>query len=315
MISLVGYTGFVGSNIYEYGNVDMGYNSSNIADAYGTMPEILIYAGVRAEKYLANENPEMDRMGILEAKSNIEKIAPRKLVLISTIDVLERTTDVYEDDDANNISMQPYGRNRYELEQWVRERYCDSLVIRLPALYGQNIKKNFIYDYMNVIPNMLSKEKFYELASKDTVLEKFYELQANGYYKCKTLNVEERVILRDSFRRLNFSAVRFTDSRSCFQFYPLARLWNDIQVALSYNIRVFHPATEPISSAELYMYLSGTEFVNELENRPAFYNYKTKYAEYFGGQGGYLMRKEEVLEDIRRFVQQSYQYGYEKRAE
>ena len=38
MISLVGYTGFVGSNIYEKGraNIDKVYNSSNISEAFGT---------------------------------------------------------------------------------------------------------------------------------------------------------------------------------------------------------------------------------------------------------------------------------------
>ncbi len=56
MKALVGYTGFVGSNIYDAAGkeIDTVYNSRNIEEAYGTMPDLLIYAGLRAEKYLAN---------------------------------------------------------------------------------------------------------------------------------------------------------------------------------------------------------------------------------------------------------------------
>ena len=47
--ALVGYTGFVGSNIYAAGSFDGAYNSKNIEEAYGTNPDLLIYAGLRAE--------------------------------------------------------------------------------------------------------------------------------------------------------------------------------------------------------------------------------------------------------------------------
>ena len=53
MTILVGYTGFVGSNIYDAAKdqMDAVYNSKNIEQAYGTNPDLLIYAGLRAEKY------------------------------------------------------------------------------------------------------------------------------------------------------------------------------------------------------------------------------------------------------------------------
>ena len=60
--ALVGYTGFVGSNIYASAGdkIEGLYNSKNIEMAYGTKPDLLIYAGLRAEKYLANNDPERD---------------------------------------------------------------------------------------------------------------------------------------------------------------------------------------------------------------------------------------------------------------
>ena len=60
MRSLVGYTGFVGSNLYENGDFDCVYNSKNIAESFGTNPDLLVYSGVSAEMYLANNFPEKD---------------------------------------------------------------------------------------------------------------------------------------------------------------------------------------------------------------------------------------------------------------
>lgn len=176
MNALVGYTGFVGSNIYaSAGNaIDTVYNSKNIGDAYGTNPDLLIYAGLRAEKYLANNEPEKDMQLIEQAEENIRKINPRKLVLISTIDVFKVPKNVDENSVIDIENLHAYGYNRYQLELWVRENYPDALIIRLPGLLGKNIKKNFIYDYINVIPFMLKEAKIKELAAKDSELEKYY---------------------------------------------------------------------------------------------------------------------------------------------
>ena len=95
---------------------------------------------MRAEKYLANNNPEKDMKLIYEAQKNITQINPKKLVLISTIDVFKKAIDVYENSEINKENLHPYGLNRYKLECWVRENYKDALIIRLPALFGKNIK-------------------------------------------------------------------------------------------------------------------------------------------------------------------------------
>ena len=145
---LVGYTGFVGSNIYEKGQFDAVFNSRNIEEAYGTCPDLLIYAGLRAEKYLANHAPDKDMELIVQAEEIISKIAPRKLVLISTIDVFKTPKNVDENTIIDTEDLHAYGYNRYQLECWVRENYADALIIRLPGLFGKNIKKNFIYDFI-----------------------------------------------------------------------------------------------------------------------------------------------------------------------
>lgn len=306
MKALVGYTGFVGSNIYDAAGkeIDSVYNSKNIEDAYGTYPDLLIYAGLRAEKYLANNAPEKDMELIYQAEENIKKISPKKLVLISTIDVFKTPKAVDEDSVIDTENLHAYGYNRYQLELWVRKNYPDALIIRLPGLFGKNIKKNFIYDFMNVIPFMLKKEKIEELAQRDPELTKFYVLQENGFYKVNVLE-KDKAMLKEKFRQLGFSALNFTDSRSRYQFYNLGNLWRDINIALSKGIKLWHPATEPVSAGEVYEYLTGEKFTNELGSVPADYDYRTLYANVFGGRDGYIINKSSVLEEIKRFIDRS----------
>ena len=204
-------------------------------------------------------------------------------------------------------NLHPYGYNRYQLECWVREHFPEALIVRLPGLFGKNIKKNFIYDFINRIPYMLKAEKMEELLKTEPVLCNYYELQDNGFYKVRTLNTRQSVFLKEKFEMLGFSALNFTDSRSVYQFYPLGRLWDDIQTALKNEIRLWHPATEPISAAQLYQYLTGNVFMNELSGIPADYNYKTVYDKLYGGTGGYICDKETIMGEIRKFVEG---YGY-----
>lgn len=302
--ALVGYTGFVGSNICAKAAFDGLYNTKNIEEAYGTRPKLLIYAGLRAEKYLANTAPEKDMARIEQAKDNIRRIQPERLVLISTIDVFKTPAGADENTEIVTEGLHPYGYNRYQLEKWVRSEYPDALIIRLPGLFGQNIKKNFIYDYIHVIPFMLRQEKFEELSAGEPLLKESYEQTGNGFYRL-CAGEEKTDDLKACFGRLGFSALNFTDSRSRYQFYDLSRLAGDIDRALELDLRLFHPATEPVSAGEVYEYLCGKPFVNELPGMPAAYDYRTRHAEAFGGKDGYIMDRERVLAAIREFVDAS----------
>lgn len=302
MNALVGYTGFVGSNLYEAGEFDVVYNSKNIHEAFGTNPDLLVYAGLRAEKYLANNEPAKDMDLVIGAEENMRKINPKKLVLISTIDVFKTPSGVDEETAVDTDGLHAYGYNRYQLEIWVRDHYPDSLIIRLPGLFGKNIKKNFIYDFINIIPFMLEEDKYRELVGDEPVLGRYYQLQNNGFYKVGVAE-SDRESLKQVFLRLGFSALNFTDSRSRYQFYNLGRLWDNMNTALGAGITLWHPATEPISAGELYRFITGKDFSNELNGIPADYDYRTIYDGLYGGKNGYICDKNRVMEDIRTFVE------------
>lgn len=302
MKSLVGYTGFVGSNIAQNGNFENLYNSKNIAEAFCTKPDLLVYAGVRAEMFLANNFPEKDFAQIQEAFNNIQKIAPKQVVLISTISVYGENPCGDEDSVIDESKLTAYGKNRLWLENKVAETFSNHLIIRLPALYGKNLKKNFIYDYIHVIPAMLKKEKFDELHKENEKLGDFYILQDNGFYKCRELKESERTELKTFFKSVGFSALNFTDSRSRYQFYNLSYLLGHIQTALKNGVQKLNITSEPVQISEVYDFLEGNSFKNELSKNPFNQCLRSKFAELFDGKNGYFFDKNFVLDDIKKFV-------------
>ena len=304
MDAIVGYTGFVGSNLCSYHTFAGQYNSKNIKEAFGSRPELLVYSGVPAEMFLANKDPEGDLAIIKNAIENIKKIMPEKLVLISTVAVYPKPNGVDETDVIRTEDLSAYGKNRRYLEQWVEENVKDHLIVRLPAIYGIHMKKNFIYDYIHVIPAMLNQAKYEELKEKDPFFTKYYTLQDNGFYRCGDLDKEDAAKLRDYFKRVGFSALNFTDSRSVYQFYALKYLWTHIEQAMKLGIRELNLAVEPLSVQEVYAYLNGGRFVNELAKEPFDYDFHTIHAEEFGGANGYLFSKEQVLGDLAEFVKE-----------
>lgn len=301
---LVGYTGFVGSNIMKHMAFDHVFNSKNITQAYGLEPELLIYAGIRAEKFFADQNPEIDLAHIEEAILNIEQIKPKQLVLISTVDVYANPVNVNENTLIEDELLTPYGRNRRHLERSVMERFENVLIVRLPALFGDNIKKNFLYDYIHFIPTLLNESKYKVLSEKDHRIATYYKLEQSGFYRCQAKSDSEREDLIDCLKCVDFSALCFTDSRSIFQFYNLAYLAQHIQLGLEHELKVMNMATEPVSAGELYKYLTGEDFINETDGKVFYYDFKTKHSEIFHGIKGYIFTKQTVLENIKTFVEE-----------
>ena len=294
---LVGYTGFVGSNLCLSHFFNYLINSQNIETAFGVSPETLIYSGVPAEMFIANKYPEKDKAIIENAKNNIYNINPKKVVLISTVAVYDCTENVDEDYEPFLQCLTPYGRNRLSLEKWVEENYEEHLIVRLPAIYGENIKKNFIYDYINYIPAMLTEDKYLELSKIDLLIKDSYYQLDNGFYKCRDLNDIAKKSLKESFASVGFSALNFTDSRSVYQFLWLKNLYGYITDCLEKGIRKINLVTPPISVCELYEYLTGEVFENITNKKPFDYDIKTKHYD-----TGYIMSKEEELSQIKQFI-------------
>ena len=147
---IVGYTGFVGSNILQFIKFDEFYNSKNFKDAIGKEFDELYISALPAEKWKVNKDPDSDFNTINEIKTILRKIKVKRLILISTIDVYEYSNSEKDEDyDCDWIINHHYGRNRYLFEKFIEETFDVYHIIRLPALFGKGLKKNIIYDLLN----------------------------------------------------------------------------------------------------------------------------------------------------------------------
>ena len=303
---LVGYTGFVGSNLSKQHKFDCVYNSKNIADSFGVSPDLCVYAGIRAEKFTADKFPENDLNHIKDAVDNIKRINPKKLVLVSTVDVIpsRQNTDIYEDTNYETDKLTPYGKNRLFLENEIRNLYPETLILRLPALFGTGLKKNLIFDIINFIPAMLKKEKIEELCVRVPELKSYYKEDENGFFRvAENISGDDRKKLRKIFEGLEFSAVNFTDSRSKFAVYNLEYLWEHIKIFLENDIKLAHMAAEPVSAEEIYYAVYGKSFTNLIAVQHFDYTFfRTRHTGLLGGNEGYIFKKNKVIPEIVEFV-------------
>ena len=152
--ALIGYTGFVGSNIDRQHRFDDRYNSKNITEIEGKEYDLVVSAANRAEMWRINQEPEVDRAEIEEFIGHISKAKIKKLVLISTIGVYKNPNGATEDTPIETDGLLPYGVNRYHLEEFCRANF-DTTIIRLPGLFGEGLKKNVIFDLLH--DNMVDK--------------------------------------------------------------------------------------------------------------------------------------------------------------
>ena len=148
--AIVGYTGFVGSNLLQFYKFDYFYNSKNFSDAKNMEFDELFFCGIPAVKWYANKFPEEDKEVIGNIEGILKTVKAKKIILISTIDVYEYTNaDLDEDYDCDIFNNHTYGTNRYLFENFIKKQFNDFHIIRLPALFGKGLKKNIIYDLIN----------------------------------------------------------------------------------------------------------------------------------------------------------------------
>lgn len=297
---LVGSTGFVGGNLMASHPFDAAYHSSNVQQGFGRENDLVVYAGVPAAMFLANQDPEADLAVMRAARENLRRLAPKKLVLISSICVYADSRGKTEADEPQPEGLAAYGANRLQLERWVREDWPDALIVRLPALYGLGLKKNFLYDLHTITPALLRPAKYEELAAKSELVKNAYSDAGNNFYKLN--GSQDPAALKQWFAVNDFNALAFTDSRSVYQFYDLRHLWADIQKAMELDLRVLHLATPPVSAARVYEAVAGGRFENHLAAQPFDYDLRTLHAEAFGGRDGYLCTEEEELANICAFM-------------
>ena len=145
MDALIGWSGLVGSTLRRLRVFDALFRSNDIAEMRGRAFDLAVCAGVRAEKWKANRDPEDDRASIARLTDVLATVRIGHLVLVSTVDVYPTPVEVDEDTPIDADSGSAYGRHRLALERFCQERFACT-VLRLPGLFGPGLKKNAIFD-------------------------------------------------------------------------------------------------------------------------------------------------------------------------
>lgn len=147
MDALIGRSGLVGSTILNARPFDATFRSTDIETMRGSW-DVVVCAGVRAEKWKANADPEGDMAGIARLTRVLGTLRIAHLVLISTVDVYSTPLRVDEETAIDPIGGHAYGRHRLALEAFCTERF-PCTVVRLPGLFGHGLKKNAIFDLLH----------------------------------------------------------------------------------------------------------------------------------------------------------------------
>lgn len=200
---LLGYTGFVGSNLLKQSQFDDLYRSTNIQEIRGKSYGSLVCAGVPAVKWHANKHPEEDRANIDRLLDHLSTVQVERLVLISTVDVYPVTVGVDESFECASVPNHPYGTHRLYLEQTLASIFRDLYTLRLPALFGPGLKKNVIYDLLH-----------------DNCLEAINPESAFQYYGLSNLWADIRTVLRQNVRLVNLVTEPIATRAIIDRFFP-----------------------------------------------------------------------------------------------
>src|SRR5205085_3867280 len=125
-------------------------NSKNTAEFRNREFDLVVHAGVPAVKWLANKDPANDLAVIHSIQDVLAAARIKELIFISTIDVYPDTAaQIDETATIDPTRNHAYGRHRFELERWVADNQPNARIIRLPALFGEGLKKNIVFDLLH----------------------------------------------------------------------------------------------------------------------------------------------------------------------
>jgi nucleoside-diphosphate-sugar epimerase len=232
--ALIGCTGFVGSNLLRQARFDGLYHSRNIDEIRGRRYDTIVCAGARAEKWKANQDPEADRRNLRVLTDALQEARAQRVILISTVDVYPAPVGVDERTPIDPAQATAYGRHRYELEQFLSARF-DTVVVRLPGLFGPGLRKNVIYDLLH-----------------DNQVEKINPASVYQYYNLDSLWSDVQKVVRQGLRLVNFATQPLPTAELAAKVFGRELLAPSAATPARYDFRSLHAAQ--LGGADGYLY-------------------------------------------------------------
>lgn len=154
---LIGETGLVGKQILLSQDFEIKVHRPTLKKIENISTDLLVCAGLPAEKWLANKYHKEDWANIETIVNSLEKVKAERAILISTIDVFQPAINVFDDSEVNQENNEPYGKHRAMFEVIFKSLFDNPLILRLPGLFSPRIKKNFVFDLLNSKNDYLTK--------------------------------------------------------------------------------------------------------------------------------------------------------------
>ena len=222
--ALVGHTGFVGGTLARARPFDTLINSKNTDQFRDREFDFVVHAGVPAVKWIANKEPDADRAAIASIRETLATVRAKELIFISTIDVYPDPIAPADEDTAiDSASNHAYGRHRFELEQWVRSHFPNVRVVRLPALFGEGLKKNVVFDLLN-----------------DNQVDRINPASRFQWYPLRRLNVDIEAVRTHDVRLINLFPEPIRTADIVDTFFPGAPVARPVEPAPGYDLRTRH---------------------------------------------------------------------------
>lgn len=158
------------------------FHRPDIATIKGREYGLVVCAGAPAQKWKADREPEPDLANLRVLMSHLERVRAERFLLLSTVDVYGRLpVGVDERTPPDSARCGPYGRHRLLLEEFVRQHFPGGVVVRLPGLFGDGLRKNFLYDLLHNnclhLTHRDSVFQYYDLGRLWTDLQRALELR------------------------------------------------------------------------------------------------------------------------------------------
>lgn len=209
-IALLGYTGFVGSNLLEqlkteYNNIDL-YNSKNFKDIINKEYDKIYCCCVKGIKYIANKNPIEDLKEICDILLTLKTVKCDEFYLVSSQDC---NSSLSSNSVFTTLPPTEYGKNRLYFENQIMNIFKNVYILRIGCLFGKNLKKNVIFDLLNhhYLENL--KEDFtMQLYDLKNLLKDFNLLKSSNFINIPINRFSQPVWISeiiDMFNQFNFN--------------------------------------------------------------------------------------------------------------
>ncbi|MDA7430284.1 NAD-dependent epimerase/dehydratase family protein [Primorskyibacter aestuariivivens] len=309
MDALIGYSGFVGQQLARQHEFPAIFNSKNVGGLGDSKFDTVVCAAAPGSMFEANRVPDEDWEKVQSLIRQLRGVTTTHFVLISSIAVF---ADFAGQDDEGSCAFQThlaYGKHRRQLEEFCATHFARCTIVRLPALFGPGLKKNFVFDLLNPAPTMLTRNRFDDVRAAlgpklRVMLDQLYSLNENTAMLVldrSTLNTHpERTEFERHLSEAGYSAIQFHHPESKFQYFDVSRLWRDICLGRNSGLSVMHLATAPLGAGDIHKHLIGRRMPHSNAHIHRE-DMRTRHASVWGRQGPYLEEASEVMQKLAAF--------------